>query len=181
MRVEPAAPAHLDQIRAAYADGRARQLAQETSAWPEFSDSAILDEIRSGSLLRVVDGSTFVGVFSVEYEDALIWGDDERGAHIYLHRIARASTYPGRGLVDAALAWAIARCAELGREGLRIDTWASNHALIAFYQARGFTLLGTRRMGDDPRLRPHYHGLELALLERPLSSAQHSTVDAQRA
>jgi ribosomal protein S18 acetylase RimI-like enzyme len=104
------------------------------------------------------------------YEDAALWGERERGAHIYLHRIARAPTYPGRGLVDAVLDWAQARGEERGLEGLRMDTWASNDALIAYYAKRGFTLLGRTRIPNDSSL-PHYRGLELALMERPLSAA----------
>jgi ribosomal protein S18 acetylase RimI-like enzyme len=140
--------------------------------WPEFTNGAILDEIASGCLFRVVDGSALVGVFSVAYEDAAIWGDHERRAHIYLHRIARASTYPGRGLVDAVLTWALAHCEALGREGLRMDTWASNEALIAFYGTLGFTFVGRRRIEGDSPLPAHYHGIELALLERPLGSVR---------
>ena len=175
MRVEPATTADLEEIRAAYASARAIQLSQQAPVWPEFTEHSTLGEIESGNLFRVLDGDAFVGVFSVAYEDAAIWGDDERGAHIYLHRFARASTYPGRGLVRAVLTWALARCEELGREGLRLDTWANNDALIAYYEQLGFTLLGKRRMGNDPRLSPHYHGLELALLQRPLTLAPVAT------
>ncbi len=175
MRVEPATRADLEEIRAAYASARAIQVAQQAPVWPEFTEASTLAEIASGNLFRVFDDAALVGVFSVAYEDPAIWGDDERGAHIYLHRFARAATYPGRGLVGAILTWAVARCAELGREGLRLDTWANNDALIAYYEKLGFTLLEKRRMGNDPRLSPHYHGLELALLERPLTFATAST------
>jgi ribosomal protein S18 acetylase RimI-like enzyme len=167
VRIEQATPADLAAIRAAYADGRARQLEQGSPLWPEFSDSAILAEIASGAQHRVVDDGALVGVFSVVYEDAALWGDRERRAHIYLHRIARASTYPGRGLLDAVLAWAQARGEELGLEGLRMDTWASNEALIALYGKRGFNVVGRTRIPNDSPL-PHYRGLELALMERPL-------------
>lgn len=167
MRVEPATSADLPAVRAAYADGRRIQREQGSTVWPEFSDAAILAEIEGGQLFRVVDGAMLAGVFSVAHEDPAIWGDHERGEHIYLHRIARAAGYPGRGLVDAVLAWAAARCEGLGRSGLRMDTWAGNEALIAYYGRFGFTLVDRRRIAADPRLAPHYHGIELALLERP--------------
>ena len=170
MRVEPATTTDLRAIRAAYAHGRAMQLEQGSPLWPEFSDAAILAEIASGALHRVLDADALVGVFTAVYEDSALWAERERHAHIYLHRIARASTYPGRGLVDAVLDWAQARGAELGLEGLRMDTWASNDALIAFYGKRGFTLVGRTRIPNDSPL-PHYRGLELALMERPLSAA----------
>ena len=170
MRVEQATPDSLEEVRAAYAYGRAMQLAQGSPLWPEFPNSAILAEIATGALHCVMDGKDLVGVFSALYEDSALWAERERHAHIYLHRIARAPTYPGRGLVDAVLTWAQARGEELGLEGLRMDTWASNEALIAFYGKRGFTVLGRTRIPNDSTL-PHYRDLELALMERPLSSA----------
>ena len=171
MHAEPATPAHLPEIRAAYADARALQAANRAFQWPEFSDRSILGEMEEGRLFRVLDRDSLVGVFSVAYEDPAIWGELERGAHIYLHRFARAASYRGRGLLDAILAWAIARSEALGREGLRLDTWGGNEALIAYYESRGFTLVQKRTMGSDPRLSPHYVGLFLALLERPLTFA----------
>lgn len=170
MHVEQATSADLDAIRAAYAHGRALQRETGSPLWPEFTDAAILAEISSGALHRVLDGDALVGVFSAVYDDEPIWAELERGAHIYLHRIARASSYPGRGLVDAVIAWALEHAAALGRDGLRMDTWASNDALIAYYGKRGFTLLGTRRIPTDSPLSEHYRGIELALLERPITT-----------
>jgi ribosomal protein S18 acetylase RimI-like enzyme len=167
MRVEPAAPAHLPDVRDAYAAGRAIQRSRAGTVWPEFTDAAILLEVERGCLFRVLDGDRLAGVFSVAYEDPAIWGERERGAHVYLHRIARAAAHPGGGLLDAVLAWGRARCRALGRAGVRMDTWASNEALIAYYERAGFRLVGRRRLPADPRLPPHYHGIEVALLEEP--------------
>jgi ribosomal protein S18 acetylase RimI-like enzyme len=169
MRVEPAVLDDLPAIRAAYADARAIQGGQAAILWPEFEDTTIIAEIEGGRLLRVMDGDALVGVFSVAYEDEAIWGERERGEHIYLHRIARASTYPGRGLMSAVLAWAREHCRVLGRAGLRMDTWASNEALVGFYERLGFHVVGRRRIGVEPRLPPHYHGGEFTLLEEPFS------------
>lgn len=167
MRVEPAQPDDLAAVHAAYADARSIQRERGGVPWPEFTDAAILTEVHAGHLLRVLEGDTLVGIFSVAHEDPAIWGDDERGEHIYLHRIARAAACPGHGLLDAVLAWARNQCRTLGRAGLRMDTWASNAALIAYYQRHGFRLVARRRLAADPRLPTHYHGIELALLEEP--------------
>ena len=115
-----------------------------------------------------VELATSAGVFSVAYEDGAIWGGRERGAHIYLHRIVRASGYRGHGLVDFVLDWANAHCRALGRAGLRMDTWANNASLIAYYQRLGFELVESISIGEDSRLPSHYHGLEFALLEQSL-------------
>lgn len=170
MQVQPTTPADLHAIRAAYDAGRKTQREQHSVVWPEFTNDAILAEIEAAQLLRVVDGDTLAGVFSVAYEDSAIWGEMERGAHIYLHRITRSAEYRGRGLVSAVLEWAAVRCTALGRAGLRMDTWASNDTLIEYYGRLGFQVVGRRRIAPDPRLAAHYHGIVLALLEKPCPS-----------
>lgn len=166
-RCEVASRADLRCIRAAYGHARTVQRERGSIVWPEFADDAILAEVDDQRLFRVFVDDTLAGVFSVAHEDSAIWGPHERGEHIYLHRIARAAGHPGGGLVDAVLAWANERCRGLGRAGLRVDTWASNAALIEFYCRRGFRLVEERRLGADPRLPSHYHGNAFALLERP--------------
>ena len=59
-----------------------------------------------------------------------------------------------------------------GVDGLRMDTWASNDTLIAYYGARGFRLVGTRRLEANPQLAVHYHGIEVALLEAPSATTR---------
>jgi ribosomal protein S18 acetylase RimI-like enzyme len=165
LRVDGATSGHLDEIREVYEHARLIQRQQSSTVWPEFTDDAILAEVNAHHLFRVIDGETVVGIFSVAYEDEAIGGERERGAHIYLHRIARAPSSRDARLVDAVLAWARAECRARGRAGLRMDTWSDNGALIAYYQRFGFDVVGRRRIDIDPRLPAHYHGIEFALLE----------------
>lgn len=165
MRVEHATLADLPAVRAVYADAREIQRGQRAILWDDFPTQLTVAEIETGRLFRIMDGDILAGVFSVAYEDDAIWGELERGEHIYLHRIARATKHPGRGIMGAVLEWAWAECRRLERAGLRIDTWASNQALIDFYERQGFRFVGVRRIGVEPRLAPHYQGIELALLE----------------
>jgi GNAT superfamily N-acetyltransferase len=172
MRVEPATFSDLPAIRAVYADAREIQRAQGAILWDDFPAQLTTSEVETGRLFRVMDGDALAGVFTVAYEDEAIWGERERGEHIYLHRIARATTHPGRGIMKPILEWAWSECSRLGRVGLRIDTWASNQALIDFYERQGFRFIGVRSIGVEPRLAPHYQGIDLALLEatrRPTS------------
>lgn len=165
MRVEPTTLSDLPAIRAVYASATEIQRKQGAVLWDEFPTPLIVGEIETGRLFRIMDGVALAGVFSVAYEDEAIWGERECGAHIYLHRIARSTTHPGRGIMGAVLDWAWAECRRLGRAGLRIDTWASNKALIDFYGRQGFRFVEVRHIGVEPRLAPHYQGIELALLE----------------
>ena len=176
MRIERALPDHLPAIRAAYSHARDIQREEGAPLWPEFNDAAILAEVEAERLYRVLDGDTLAGVFSVALEDPAIWGEHERGAHLYLHRIARSEDSAARGLLDTVLSWARAHCRVLGRDRLRMDTWASNSALIAYYERHGFRLVQRRRLDADPRLPAHYHGLELALLEECANESTGSTL-----
>jgi ribosomal protein S18 acetylase RimI-like enzyme len=137
LRVTRATLGDLAAVRAIYADGRVRQSAQGSTVWPEFGDDAIRREIDRHQLFLIVEGLALAGVFSVAYEDGAIWGERENGTHVYLHRIVRARTYSGGRIVDAVLEWAEAQCRALGRAGLRMDTWADNRQLIAYYETVG--------------------------------------------
>ncbi|MEO7456454.1 MAG: GNAT family N-acetyltransferase [Gemmatimonadaceae bacterium] len=152
-------------MRSAYAHAQVIQRQQGAIVWPDFTEASIHADIDARCLYRVMDGDALVGVFSIAYDDAAIWGDRERGAHLYLHRIARAQGSQRGGLVASALTWARAHCRALERECLRLDTWASNATLIAFYEGQGFRVVDRRRFGVDPRLPSNYHGNEFALLE----------------
>lgn len=164
-RITPADLACLPAVQAAYAAARELQRAAGSTLWPDFGLEAVRVEIDAGRLYRVDGVASLWGVFSVAYADPAIWGERECGQHVYLHRIARDPGGPARGLMAVVLAWGRAHCRELGRRALRMDTWASNEALIAVYERLGFRRVGRRRLGADPRLPPHYHGEEFALLE----------------
>jgi ribosomal protein S18 acetylase RimI-like enzyme len=162
MTIAPAHVGDLVEIRAA----RAFQRDLGASLWPDFPDAAIRAEIAAGRqrVVRDEDG-VLAGIFVAVPEDPAIWGELERGEHLYLHRIARAAGHPGRGLFRTVLDWARDECRRTGRAGVRMDTWSSNGPLIAYYERQGFHLVGRRTIPPDPRLPPAYHGLELALLQ----------------
>ena len=155
----------LASIQAIYAHARAMQQSRGVEAWPEFAPQSILDEIDHGRLLCVETEDGLAGVFSTAYDDVALWSDRERNDHVYLHRIAKSANARLNGLVDVVLAWAAEHCRELGRSGLRMDTWASNEALIAFYESRGFRVVDRIHVEHDARLPAQYQGKDFVLLE----------------
>jgi GNAT superfamily N-acetyltransferase len=165
IHIESASCSALAAVGAEYDAARVLQRARGESIWPSFSDESILSQMATGCLFCVLEDQDLLGVFTIAHEDSAIWGDRESGEHLYLHRVARAMKVPGCNLIAIVLEWAHAECRRLGRAGLRLDTWAENHALVAFYERHGFRLVERRRMGTDPRLPPHYHGQEFALME----------------
>ena len=165
MNVEPASIDDLSRVQEAYAEGRRRQQERGTLVWPEFSDASLLVEVRARKLFRVMDNEAMVGTFAIAYEDQAVWGDRERGAHVYLHRIARSPSGTSRGLLHSVVDWACACSRELQREGIRMDTAAASSQLVAYYEQAGFVVVGRHVIGPDPALPTHYHGTEVALFE----------------
>jgi hypothetical protein len=165
MNVEPATIDDLSRIQEAYAEGRRRQQESGTLVWPEFSDASILAEVRERKLFRVMDNAAMVGTFAIAYEDQAVWGERERGAHVYLHRIARSLSGTSRRLLKCVVDWACAHSRELRREGIRMDTAAASSQLVAYYEQAGFVVVGRHVIGPDPTLPTHYHGTEVALFE----------------
>ena len=165
MNVEPASIRDLSRIQEAYAEGRRRQQESSTLVWPVFSDESLMSEIRERKLFCIMDNDTMIGTFAITYEDQAVWGDRERGAHVYLHRISRSPSGTSRGLLHSVVNWACAHSRELQREGIRMDTAAASRKLISYYEQAGFVVVGQHVIGPDPTLPAHYHGTEVALFE----------------
>ncbi|MGD1906916.1 MAG: hypothetical protein ACFB0C_13095 [Leptolyngbyaceae cyanobacterium] len=170
MNVEPASIGDLSRVQAAYAAGRRKQQERGTLVWPNFSDASLIAEVQAGQLFRVMDNDAMVGTFVIAYEDAAVWGDRDRGAHVYLHRIARSPS-GASGLLHVVIDWACAHSRALQREGIRMDTAAASRQLVAYYEQAGFVVVGRQVIGVDPTLPSHYHGTEVVLFEMSLPSA----------
>ena len=170
VQVAPATVDDLHAIRDAYAEGARLQQAQGQAVWPPPADALLAAELAEGRLMKVLAGEGFAGVFTVAYADPIIWGDRDRGAHVYLHRIARAPGTTG-GLMAPILGWARAEAAARGLDGVRLDTWAENDPLAAHYERLGFTRVGLQTIPDHAPLPAHYHGITVVLMEMPLDGA----------
>jgi hypothetical protein len=171
----------LASIQAIYANARRAQLARGQEGWPAFSDASVLDEIDHRRLLCLIEGREIAGVFSIAYDDAALWGDRERGEHVYLHRIAKSARARIGDLLEIVLTWARMHCRELGRTGLRMDTWASNAPLIALYERRGFRVVDRVHVADEPRLPPQYQQNDFVLLEEVESPSENPSSPPRRA
>lgn len=77
---------------------------------------------------------------------ASAWGQaPEHG--LYLEAFTTARMLRGSGLGRGLLRWAEAYTVEQGKAFLRLDCWAENQALYAYYCAAGFQPHGTFRLG----------------------------------
>ncbi len=101
-----------------------------------------LDELvhvaRSGELVTGrVDGALAACMY-LHREDRLFWPSDPAGEAFYIHRLAVARKFKGRGFAHAMLAWGEAETRAKGRRFLRLDC-EPRAKLLALYAGAGFT------------------------------------------
>ena len=134
-------------------------------AWKNYDKDAIINDIRNKNQYKVLVGSKTAIVFSVRYNDELIWRELEDGKAVYLHRIVVNPEFKGQKLFGAIVDWAIGHCREKGATNLRMDTWAANPNIISYYKGFGFKVVGNITTPDTEELPVHNRRLALTLLE----------------
>lgn len=133
--------------------------------WSVLDHEGLERDLQNGLQYKMVEGDAIMGVFSIQYSDPYIWGDRDRDDAVYLHRIVVHPRSKGQRLFEKVLDWAMAHALEHGRAFVRMDTWADNAKIIAYYQFFGFELVGHHRTDDNPELPVQNRNLEVALLE----------------
>ena len=82
-------------------------------------------------------------------EDRLFWPEVEPGEAFYVHRLAVARRFAGRGFAHAMLRWAEAEGRASGRLYLRLDC-EPRTKLLALYRSAGFTPIDQRPIQVGP-------------------------------
>jgi len=133
--------------------------------WPEFERGLIEKEILENRHYKIIDGNDIACMFSVVYNDPIIWEEKDREPSVYLHRIATNPTFKGKGLMHMIKKWAAEHARQNGKKFIRMDTWGDNEKLKAYYVNCGFTYLGQKSLPQPNPLPQHYWGTTLSLFE----------------
>ena len=119
-------------------EGRARWLlARGIDQWrpSEFAEEAEAG-IRRGEVFLWWRGSEAAGVFTLRRFGPAIWPHDP--AAVYLHRIATSLAFKGENTGVTLIQLAIDQAKREGASRVRLDCWAGNQKLFAFYRRTGF-------------------------------------------
>jgi ribosomal protein S18 acetylase RimI-like enzyme len=133
--------------------------------WRNYDKNAIIKDIENKHQYKVVADSRTAIVFSVRYDDKIIWRELDKGNSIYLHRIVVNPEFKGQRLFQAILNWAIEHSKQKGLTSIRMDTWAVNPNIINYYKSFGFTFVENYTTPDTEKLPVHNRNLALTLLE----------------
>jgi ribosomal protein S18 acetylase RimI-like enzyme len=140
--------------------------------WLGFDTDLVNREIREGRLWKILEDDGIACIFSVAYEDPIIWGADSGKSAMYIHRIVTSPAFRGRGYTLKVTEWAKLHAADNELRFIRMDTWGDNQKLIDYYQECGFEFHG-RVTPEESDTRPkHYTGISLSLFEIDLNNDQ---------
>jgi GNAT superfamily N-acetyltransferase len=133
--------------------------------WKNYDKDLLRSEMQNKTQYKIViDNKTSI-IFSVVYEDKLVWGKHDKNDAIYLHRIVVNPEFKGQRLFGKVLEWSIEHAKNKNLKFVRMDTWASNPNIIKYYESFGFTFKGNNRTPNNPELPIQHRGLHVALLE----------------
>jgi uncharacterized damage-inducible protein DinB/GNAT superfamily N-acetyltransferase len=142
--------------------------------WQGFDPELIRQEIAEKRHWKIMLQDELALIFSITYEDALIWGDKSQDPAMYIHRIASNPLFRGRGFMKQIMAWAQGHARATGQNFIRMDTWADNENLIHYYVDCGFKWVGIKALHETAGLPRHYEGNDLSLFEIPLPTIHSS-------
>ena len=137
--------------------------------WRNYDQNAILNDIENKNQYKLIVDSSTAMVFTVGYSDKIIWRDLDQGNAIYLHRIVVNPAFKGQKLFGEILEWAKNHCQQKGLNIIRMDTWAANPTIIAYYKTFGFRVVENYTTPESIELPVHNRNLTLTLLEYKLT------------
>jgi len=163
MQFQHSTTADLDEIFRLFDSAIVYQQQNGYELWPHFSREMIEREMAEKRHWKIVDGNTIACIFSVLYNDPLIWGEErDREPSVYLHRIAVNPACKGRRIMEHIKNWAIDHARQMSKKYVRMDTWGHNKNIRQYYISCGFEYLGQQHLS---RPEAHYGGSVLSLFQ----------------
>ena len=157
-------PNDIDTIFDFYDMAIAHQKKVFNKHWQGFSRQLVEAEIAENRQYKISVKGEVACVFAVTFNDKLIWGDRDHDS-IYIHRIVTHPNFRGYAFVKEIIKWAKVYAAKNKIKYIRMDTWADNEKLLAYYTACGFDYVGIVTMEQTDGLPKHYEGISLSLFE----------------
>jgi ribosomal protein S18 acetylase RimI-like enzyme len=155
----------LETILGLYRDAVKYQKEKGYNLWPEFEKALIEREINEQHHYKVIQEGKIACVFSVLYNDPIIWKEKDKDPAIYLHRIATNPNFKGKGMMQLITNWAHEHAIQHHKKYIRMDTWGDNENLKNYYIHFGFKHMGQVSLPKNHELPSHYWGSTLSLFE----------------
>jgi ribosomal protein S18 acetylase RimI-like enzyme len=151
LTITRAQPEDLQAALALFENVRAWMIGRDTNTWRPVAlwRDLIAQKIAHQALyLARLDGQV-VGTLALGWAAEELW-DDAPGQAGYLAHFATSRALSGGGIGAQMLRWAEAEARQAGKTFLRLDCWAENQVLCAYYERAGFERRSTVTLGGFP-------------------------------
>ena len=138
MQVRAANRGDTDSVMQLLSDARRWHIDQEVDVWSEFDRALIERDVLAGRVYLAMDGASACGTVTLVEADPLVWGPDEKGDALYIHKLASSRAPCGRGIGAGLIQWARTVARQRRRKWLRLDTWNTNRKMREYYEKQGF-------------------------------------------
>lgn len=155
----------VEKIFELYNAGTAYQKDNAPRHWKGFEKKLIETEIDEKRHWTIIENNEIACTFATTLSDAVIWGERDKEASLYIHRIATNPAFRGRAYVKHIVHWAREYAANSGRQYIRMDTGSGNQKLNDYYTSQGFEYKGIISLGETPELPEHYQNASFSLFE----------------
>jgi hypothetical protein len=169
----------IDEIFRLYALAIEFQKTKFDKAWLPFDRKFIEREIAEKRHWKILVDERIACIFSIAYEDPLIWKEKGRDPAIYIHRIVTNPDFRGQRFVPKITDWACGYAKSIGKKFVRMDTWGDNQKLIDYYTECGFEFLGVVTPTITAELPKHYEGITLSLFEIQLDQMKQENIKSE--
>jgi ribosomal protein S18 acetylase RimI-like enzyme len=167
-KIEKANKEDLSLICHLFEEAIAFQKANGYIGWQSYDREYLKSDIEKGLLFNVMKDNNVIGIFCICFSDVLIWRVKERGDALYLHRIVLDQRFKGEKVFKRVHDWATNFAKASGLKYIRMDTWANNSKIIAYYESYGYTFIENYTTSDSDALPIQHRNLKVALLEYKL-------------
>ncbi|MEO5777303.1 MAG: GNAT family N-acetyltransferase [Flavobacterium sp.] len=156
----------LEMICWMFEEAIAYQKRNKYKGWDSYDKIFLENEISKLLQFKIVtNDSSILCIFSVCFNDPLIWREKDKGTSIYLHRITVNPKFKGQKQFEKVLNWAIEYAQKNNLDTIRMDTWAENTTIIEYYKSYGFQFLENYKTTNTKELPIQHRNLNVALLE----------------
>lgn len=156
MRIENCTIQDTDKIFDLYAAASAHQQLKKVVVWPQFEKAMVEKEITDNRQWKLMIDDEIACNWAITFSDPEIWGEKNKDAAVYIHRIATNPVHRGNNFVKMIVNWAKEYAKANKKDFIRLDTLGYNVKLIEHYCAAGFNFLGMFRLTDTANLPLHY-------------------------
>ena len=138
--------------------------------WTTYDKYFINTDIEKKHQFKIVERNQILCIFTVSFNDVLIWRERENDDAVYLHRIVVNPLFKGQKQFEKILDWIMEFAKVKKIKYVRLDTWAENSNIIEYYKSYGFQFIENYITPNTLELPVQHRNLKLALLELKLSN-----------